>query len=351
MKGEWEKTLIAQGCTIREALSIMDEVGLRIAIVVDENKKLLGVVSDGDVRRGLLAGISLNDNVSKVMITKPAIANTRFSNDQLFQMMKAKGIMAIPLVDDDQVVGLKSLHESLQKPQLKNPVFIMAGGFGTRLLPLTDNCPKPMLDVGDKPMLERILLQCINSGFSDFYISTHYLPDVIMDYFGDGSKWGVSVKYVHEDVPLGTGGALGLLPVDMSELPLLVINGDVLTNVNFSSLLDFHDKQSAGASICVREHKYRIPYGVVQGEAGRVISMEEKPTQLFYINAGIYVVNRKVVKQVKLNERVDMPSLLDRLVLKTGKLAMFPIHEYWLDIGRIADYERAQLDVLAFGLD
>ena len=174
MKDKWEKTLISRGCTIREALNIIDEGGLRIAIVVDESKKLLGVVTDGDVRRGLLAGTSLNDYVSKVMIAKPVIANTQYSNDELFEMMKAKGIMAIPLVDDGRVVGLKSLHESLQKPQLKNPVFIMAGGFGSRLLPLTDNCPKPMLNVGDKPMLERILLQCINSGFSDFYISTHY---------------------------------------------------------------------------------------------------------------------------------------------------------------------------------
>jgi dTDP-glucose pyrophosphorylase len=351
MKGEWEKTLIGQGCTIREALSIIDKVGLRIAIVVDENKKLLGVVTDGDVRRGLLAGISLNDHVSQVMITKPVMANTGFSNDQLLEIMKAKGIMVIPLVDDDQVVGLKSLHESLQKPQLKNPVFLMAGGFGTRLLPLTDNCPKPMLNVGDKPMLERILLQCINSGFSDFYISTHYLPELIMDYFGDGSKWGVSVKYIHEDAPLGTGGALGLLPVDMSELPLLVINGDVLTTVNFNNLLDFHNNQSAGASICVREYEYKIPYGVVHGDAGTVISMEEKPTQSFYVNAGIYIVNREVVNQVKLNERVDMPSLLERSVLKTGKLAMFPIHEYWLDIGRMADYKRAQSDVFALGFD
>jgi dTDP-glucose pyrophosphorylase len=351
MKDKWEKTLISRGCTIREALNIIDEGGLRIAIVVDESKKLLGVVTDGDVRRGLLAGTSLNDYVSKVMIAKPVIANTQYSNDELFEMMKAKGIMAIPLVDDGRVVGLKSLHESLQKPQLKNPVFIMAGGFGSRLLPLTDNCPKPMLNVGNKPMLERILLQCINSGFSNFYISTHYMPEVIIDYFGDGSKWGVSIKYVHEDTPLGTGGALGLLPGDISKLPLLMINGDVLTTVNFDKLLDFHNNQSAGASICVREYEYRIPYGVVRGDAGTVISMEEKPTQLFYINAGIYVVNHEVVNQVRLNERIDMPSLLDRSVLKTGKLAMFPIHEYWLDIGHMEDYKRAQLDVLALGLE
>ncbi|GLS89034.1 alcohol dehydrogenase [Psychromonas marina] len=350
MSHKWQNTLIGPDSTIREALEVIDREALRGAVIVDQANTLLGVVSDGDIRRGLLAGVSLDESVAKVMNATPFTATPQSSRQQLIELMESKEILSIPLIEDGIVVGLQTLHESLHKPRLENPIFLMAGGFGTRLRPLTNNCPKPLLKVGDKPILEITLLNFIKSGFVNFYISTHYMPEMIMDYFGDGAKWGVNITYVYEDSPLGTGGALGLLPSNLPKLPLIMMNGDVLTNVNFQKLLDFHNNESADASMCVREYEYQIPYGVIQGNAGKITSMVEKPTQIFHINAGIYVVNPDLIEQVKENEKVDMPTLLERQIEAQGNVMMFPIHEYWLDIGRMEDYQRAQADIHTLGL-
>lgn len=350
MSQKWKNTLISPKFTIKEALVVIDKEALRGAIVVDKSNKLLGIVSDGDIRRGIISGISLDDSVSKVMNIKPTIATPGTSRQQLIEIMESKEILSIPLIENGIVVGLQSLYESLHKPRLENPVFLMAGGFGARLRPLTNNCPKPLLKLGDKPILEITLLNFIKSGFVNFYISTHYMPEMIMEHFGDGSKWGVNITYVHEETPLGTGGALGLLPADLPKLPLIMMNGDILTNIDFQKLLDFHNNESVDASMCVREYEYQMPYGVIQGENGKITSMVEKPTQLFHINAGIYVVSPEIIRQVKVNEKVDMPALLERKISEQGNVMMFPIHEYWLDIGRMEDYRRAQEDVHALGL-
>lgn len=350
MSHKWQNTLIGPESTIREALEVIDREALRGAIIVGPDNKLLGVVSDGDIRRGILSGVSLDSYVSNVMNTKPTIATKDISKKQLIELMESKEILSIPLVENGIIIGLHTLHESLSVQKLDNPIFLMAGGFGTRLRPLTNNCPKPLLKVGDKPILEITLLNFIKSGFTNFYISTHYMPEMIMEHFGDGSKWGVNITYVYEDTPLGTGGALGLLPGDLPKLPLIMMNGDVLTNMNFLKLLDFHVNQSADASMCVREYEYQIPYGVIQGDNGKITSMEEKPTQLFHINAGIYVVNPEIIAKVKKNEKIDMPTLLEQKIEAQGNVMMFPIHEYWLDIGRMEDYQRAQADVHTLGL-
>lgn len=344
MSHEWKNTLIAPDCTIREALAVIDKEALRGVIIVEKNNKLLGVVSDGDIRRGILSGVSLNEHVSKVMNTNPTTASIDASKHQLVELMESKEILSIPLLKNGIVVGLHTLHQSLHKTKLENPVFLMAGGFGTRLRPLTNNCPKPLLRIGDKPILEITLRNFIKSGFVNFYISTHYMPEMIMDHFGDGSKWGVNISYVYEDSPLGTGGALGLLPADLPKVPLIMINGDILTKMNFRKLLDFHVNECADASMCVREYEYQIPYGVIQSKDGNITSMIEKPTQVYHINAGIYVVSPEIVRQVKANEKVDMPALLERTISEKGNVMMFPIHEYWLDIGRIDDFNRAQID-------
>lgn len=350
MSHTWQNTLIATSCSVREALVIIDKEALRGAIVVDENRKLLGVVSDGDIRRGLLAGISLDEPVHQVMNTKPTVATADFSKEQLVDLMESKSILSVPIVKDGIVVSLHTLHESLSITQIDNPVFLMAGGFGTRLRPLTNNCPKPLLKVGNKPILEITLLHFIKFGFVNFYISTHYLPDMIKAHFGDGSKWGVNITYVHEESPLGTGGALGLLPADVPSLPLIMMNGDILTNIDFKKLLTFHDNEKADASMCVREYEYQIPYGVIQGEHGKIISMEEKPRQVFHINAGIYVVSPDIIAQVRENEKIDMPTLLEQRIEMKENVMMFPVHDYWLDIGQMEDYKRAQTDVLNLGL-
>lgn len=345
MSHNWQNTLIKADCSVKDALAVIDKEALRGAIVVDSDNKLLGLVSDGDIRRGLLSGIPLDECVAKVMNSNPTVATQGTTRQQLIELMESKGILSVPIVDGGIVIGLHTLHDSLSSPKIDNPVFLMAGGFGTRLRPLTNNCPKPLLKVGDKPILEITLLNFIKSGFVNFYISTHYMPEMIEEHFGDGSKWGVNITYVYEDSPLGTAGALGLLPDDLPESPLIMINGDILTNINFQKLLSFHVDESADATMCVREYEYQIPYGVIQGENGLVSSMVEKPMQLFHVNAGIYVINPSVTKQVKAGTVIDMPSLLEVNISEQRKVMMFPIHEYWLDIGRMEDYQRAQADI------
>jgi len=352
MSHSWQKALVSEFSSIKEALKIIDSEALRVALAVSPDRKLLGVITDGDIRRALLSGLSLEEPVSKIMNTSPIIAFNHATKDELVTLMEKHQVLSVPLVSNDGVVtGLETLHSALSKKCYQNPVFIMAGGFGTRLKPLTDNCPKPMLKVGDKPILETVIKSFIKAGFSNFYISTHYMPEQIHEHFKDGEDLGVSIAYVHEDTPLGTGGALGLLPDSMpKDMPLIMINGDVLTTVNFERLLKFHEDKNADATMCVREYDYQIPYGVINGEGNKITSMVEKPVHRFFVNAGIYVLSPKVIKSVKKNERVDMPSLLERHMNERQNVLMFPIHEYWLDIGRMDDFNRAQTDILNLGL-
>ena len=351
MSHEWKNVLLESSATILEALEIINKEALRVALVIDKEQHLVGVVTDGDIRRGLLNNLSLNDAIALVMNTNPTVAEVGAERETLIDLMESKGVLSIPLLKDGKVVGLETLHGALSKNKYQNPVFIMAGGFGTRLRPLTDTCPKPMLKVGDKPILETVVKSFIKAGFSNFYISTHYMPEQIHQHFGDGSNLGVNISYVHEDSPLGTGGALGLLPEDMPrDLPLIMINGDVLTKVDFQRLLNFHIENDADATMCVREYDYQIPYGVINGEGNQITSMVEKPVQRFFVNAGIYVVSPRVIQSVEKNQNIDMPTLLEQHMKERQKVLMFPIHEYWLDIGRMDDFKRAQVDILSLGI-
>ncbi|THB65923.1 MAG: CBS domain-containing protein [Gammaproteobacteria bacterium] len=351
MAYSWKNVLISPQDTIRQTLILIDSESLRVALVVDEQQKLLGVVTDGDIRRGLLNDLSLDSNIELVMNRSPIIASDSLSRSAVMKLMEDNKILSVPLVDDDGiVVGLETFHGALSGPRFENPVFLMAGGFGTRLQPLTDNCPKPMLKVGGKPILETIIDSFIEAGFVNFYISTHYMPEQIVSYFGDGSSKKINIAYVHEETPLGTGGALGLLPDDLPDCPLIMMNGDVLTRVDFERLLDFHDSNSADVTMCVREYDYQIPYGVISGDGNKIVSMEEKPTQRFFVNAGVYVINQKVVKSVPKDHVVDMPSLVEQEIADGGEALMFPIYEYWLDIGRMDDLNRAQADFNALGI-
>ncbi|WP_422529147.1 nucleotidyltransferase family protein [Serratia fonticola] len=351
MKINWEKVLLNPTQSIREALLVIDAEALRIALVVTAERKLLGTVTDGDIRRGLLRNLTMDDPVELVMNKNPTVSAPGLDKKVLASQMEKLGVLSIPLVESGRLVGLETLQSIIAKPAYDNPVFLMAGGFGTRLRPLTDTCPKPLLKVGDKPILETTMCGFINSGFSNFYISTHYMPEMIREHFEDGSKWGVNITYIHESEPLGTGGALGLLPGDLSELPLIMMNGDVLTNIDYQKLLDFHVSSNAEATMCVREFEYQVPYGVVSGEGSKIVSMVEKPIHRFYVNAGIYVVNNSIVRRVGLNQKIDMPTLLEREIEKSKNVLMFPIHEYWLDIGRMDDFNRAQTDIHCLGLD
>lgn len=351
MSLRWKKVLIDSNKTLRDALELINAEALRVVLVVDAQQKLLGLVTDGDIRRGLLNDLSLAAKVSEVMNTTPVTASPGVSNSDLIDLMESNDILSVPIVENGIIVGLETLHEAMEKPHYENPIFLMAGGFGTRLRPLTDNCPKPMLKIGDKPILETLIRNFIKAGFVNFYISTHYMPEIIEAHFGDGSDFGVNIIYVHEEKPLGTGGALGLLPKNLpKDLPLIMMNGDVLTKVDFERLLEFHIESKATATMCVREHEYQIPYGVINGQGSNIISMEEKPVQRFFINAGIYVVSPKLVNAVPANHNIDMPTLLEQQIEQKKQVLMFPIHEYWLDIGRMDDFNRAQAEIHSLGM-
>ncbi|MGH1429902.1 MAG: nucleotidyltransferase family protein [Neptuniibacter sp.] len=352
MNPNWKKVTISPQSTIRDALEIINNEALRISLVIDKCERLLGVVTDGDVRRGLLNGETLDKSVQCIMNTSPVTFSSGVDRQRVLNRMNELDILSIPIVEGDKLVGLETLHGALvEQEKLENPVFIMAGGFGKRLRPLTNDCPKPMLNVGGRPILETLIRSFKQAGFRNFYISTHYMPDLIMKHFGDGTALGVKITYVHENEPLGTGGALGLLPNDLpARLPLIMMNGDVLTKVNFERLLEFHNQNGADATMCVREYDYQIPYGVVNGEGSKVTSMVEKPIQSFFVNAGIYVLSPSVVDAVSKGQKIDMPSLLEQRVSQDNDVLMFPIHEYWLDIGRMEDFNRAQVDIHSLGL-
>lgn len=342
MKQNWREALIKPDTTLQEAIHVIDKAALQIALVIDELEGLAGVVTDGDIRRALIKGLPLDHSVAEVMNAKPKVASVSDSKTKLIAMMEAHSLIHLPVLDAaGKVVRLETLQGLYKQPQFQNPVFLMAGGFGTRLRPLTDNCPKPLLEIGGKPILETTLESFVRCGFKNFYIAVHYLADRIKDYFGDGQRWGVQISYIEEHEPLGTAGALGLLP-SVSDLPMIVMNGDILTQIDFGRLLAYHNEQKGIATLCVRQYEYQIPYGVVSIEAQRVTGIVEKPVHSCFASAGVYVLNPALVKTIGEQQQIDMPELLNRYI-DTGELvSMFPIHEYWLDIGKESDFLRAQ---------
>lgn len=350
MSRNLKEIVLSSDSSIRDALELIDRLALHVALITDSDLNLLGIVTDGDVRRAILKGLSLDTPVVSIMNTHPITVPPSTTKREMVNLMRAKSFIVLPVVENGILVGVETMKSALMPQQHDNPVFIMAGGFGTRLRPLTDACPKPLLKVGSRPILEIILQHFINHGFHDFYISTHYLPEKIQDYFKNGSDWGVQIRYVHEESPLGTGGALGLLPDDLPDLPLIMMNGDILTNMNFEKLLAYHLQENADATMCVREYQYQIPYGVVESNKGRIEKMVEKPVQYFNINTGIYVVNPSVIRSVPKQQVIGMPTLLEQEITKNRKVMIYPLHEYWLDIGQMDDYRRAQSDILTLDI-
>jgi NDP-sugar pyrophosphorylase family protein len=255
----------------------------------------------------------------------------------------------MPLLNDDgQVCGLETLGSLSEKPSFDNPVFLMAGGFGKRLHPLTLQTPKPLLKVGNKPILEMILESFIEAGFHNFYISTFYEAEQLKNHFGDGDKWNVSINYIDENHPLGTAGSLGLLPPDLPDHPLIMMNGDLLTRVDYAKLLQYHDESKGDATICVREYDFQVPFGVVKGNGIKVEEIQEKPIYSFFVNAGIYVLEPDFYKNLGNADYLDMPDLLQHRLADGAVINMYPIHEYWLDIGRMEDFKQANLDASLF---
>lgn len=344
MEKNWSEIVIAPAAPLREALSVIDAGALRLALVVDENGVLLGTLSDGDVRRALIHGLSLSEPVSQAMNRQPRTVPVSAERDEVIAIMDKHDLLVIPVVDDGSLVGLFSHKELLHSIRKDNWVFLMAGGLGTRLRPLTDQCPKPMLKVGDKPLLQVILESYLAAGFHKFYISVHYMAETITEFFGDGSRWNATIRYIEEKNPLGTAGSLGLLPT-VDDRPLLMMNGDVLTKVDIGQILRFHEENGSDLTMCVREYDFTVPYGVVETSGRHVTRITEKPVHRFFVNAGIYVLSPDVVVGVEKGTKLDMPDLAEKLLSEGRDVSVFPIHEYWLDIGRPDDFLRAQEEI------
>lgn len=340
----WRNTLVRPDATVRDAIVAIDSSALQIALVVQEDLRLLGTITDGDIRRGILRGAALEEPATKVMNPLPTVAKDSDSVADIRRLMELRSLHQVPVVDDEyRVTRLVTLSGLLKPERIENAVVLMAGGLGRRLGALTRNCPKPMLKIGGKPLLQTIVENFRAQGFYRFFLSVNYLSEVIKSHFGDGKSFGAEIQYIDEPVRLGTAGALGLLP-QKPDLPLVVMNADLLTNMNFRQMLDFHEAQGSVATIGVREYTFQIPYGVIHADQSRLKSIQEKPTQRYFINAGAYVLDPAVVDLIKPGEPLDMPDLVEQILGQAGISSIYPIREYWLDVGRVEDFDRAEGD-------
>lgn len=345
MSNHWHDLTISPTTTLQTTIKIIDQGGVACALVVNERQQFIGIVTDGDIRRALIDGISLTETVADVMNTSPKVGALTDSKQQRIAKMEQHRLFQLPIVDaGGKLLGLETLQELYKHPQHANPVFIMAGGFGRRLHPYTDTCPKPMLHVGGRPILETIIENFAQAGFKHFYIAVHYLSQQIKDHFGDGSNWGVEITYLEEHEPLGTAGALGLLPDHIPDLPMIIMNGDILTQIDFPRLLNFHNDNQAVATLCVRNYEHQVPFGVVELNHKRVTGIVEKPIHTCFTSAGVYVLNAALIKTIRADKRLDMPDLLNQQIQDNALVTMFPVHDYWLDIGQKTDFLRAQGD-------
>jgi dTDP-glucose pyrophosphorylase len=337
----WRNLILAKNATIKQAIDKLNESGLQIVLILDKNDILLGTISDGDIRRGLLRGLDLSDIVERVMNGKALVVPPDLSRDMVLHIMRTNRIRQIPIIEvNHKVMGLHLWEDITAPTELPNLMVIMAGGLGTRLRPYTENCPKPMLQVAGKPMLEHIIERAKNEGLFNFIISVQYLGSMIEDYFGNGSKFGVNIDYLKESQPLGTAGALGIL-APRPKLPFIVTNGDVLSDIRYTELLDFHVRNDAVATMAVRLYEWQHPFGVVKMEGADIVDFEEKPITRTHVNAGIYVLSPDALNKMSKNTYCDMPILFQRLKEGGSRTVAYPMHEPWLDVGRPADLERA----------
>lgn len=340
----WENALVGPATTLREALRTIDLAGCQIALVVDEQRRLLGTLSDGDIRRGLLRGMELSDQVTGAMHLQPTCAGVDEDRRAILARMRRLGIHQIPVVDAANVVlGLEILDDFLAPAVRSNWVVIMAGGLGRRLQELTRDTPKPMLKVGNRPLLETTVRSYADQGFRRFYFAVNYRAEQIERHFGDGREFGIEIQYLREQQRLGTAGALSLLPARPDQ-PLLVTNADLLTKEDCGQMIDRHLQSGADATMAVRDYEMQVPFGVVRERDGVIEGIEEKPIQRFTVSAGMYVLAPAVLDLVPAGTYIDMPTLFDAMVKRGLRTRCHTIDGYWLDIGRLSDFERANLD-------
>ncbi len=338
----WRKALLPAQASLQQAIRNLDETALQIALVVSPDGALLGTLTDGDIRRGLLRGLDLNSPIHAIIHRDPLVVPPQMERDTVLQLMRANKIRQLPIVDTERrVLGLHLWDELVVPIKRANLMVIMAGGQGTRLRPHTEICPKPLLPVSGKPILEHIIERARAEGFAHFVLAIHYLGHMIEDYFGDGSRWNVRIDYLREEAPLGTAGAIGLLN-PRPDAPFLVSNGDVLADIRYGELLDFHCQHGASATMAVRLHEWQHPFGVVHIDGMDITGFEEKPITRSHINAGVYVLNAEVLDDLRSGEHCDMPTLFGRLQKRSARTIVYPLHEPWLDVGRVEDLDRAQ---------
>lgn len=341
-----EAMLIQQSFSLREAMAAIDTGGLGIVLLVDDDRRFVRTVTDGDLRRAILSGHGLDSTIQHAIGTVGATPFTALigtpREEQLGIMLNAK-VRHLPLLNPDRTVADLACANNIPEDELDLQAVIMAGGFGTRLRPLTDHIPKPMLSVGGRPLMERTIESLQKAGIHRINVTTHFMPEKIIQHFGGGQRFGVELNYVSEEQPLGTAGALRL--INEVEEPLLVMNGDILTNIDFRSLVRFHRERKAKLTIAVRQYEMQVPYGVVEAKDGKVAELREKPRITFLVNAGIYLLEPSVLQHIPIEGRYDMTDLINSLLASGETVVGFPVMEYWLDIGKHDDFQKAQEDV------
>ena len=327
--------------TIKKTIEIIDKAAKQIALVVEKNNKLIGTVTDGDVRRGIINGVNMDVPVKEIMNKDFYSVHYNTSRNELLAIFKQKSFNQIPLLDDQgRVKDLALLNEIIKNKKKDNKVVLMVGGLGTRLRPLTNDTPKPLLHIGDKPILETIIEQFKSYGFNDFILCTNYKELQIRQYFGDGSRFNVNIDYVSENKRLGTAGALSLIKQKIDK-PFFVMNGDLLTKLNFDTMMKYHKEDGYKITIGSREHNYQIPYGVVEINNQEVKDLVEKPNHSVFVNAGVYILEPELIDLIPYNEFYDMTDLINKLLKQNKSVGAFPIREYWADIGKHKDYKKA----------
>lgn len=355
MNTDIKELCIRADSSIRQAIDQLNVNQVGIVLVVDDETRLLSTITDGDVRRGILENITIDCPVRDLLDQKsgsnyeqPIVASSDADPTTLLNTLQEHSIRHLPVIDQQKrVVGMVTLDEFITPETPSLQAVVMAGGLGSRMSPLTDALPKPMLPVGDRPILELIINQLRQSGISKVNLTTHYKKEIIAEHFGDGERFGVEIRYVEEDQPMGTAGAISLL--EESDDPFLVINGDILTDVNFRNMLDFHQTQKADMSVAVRYREFQLPYGAVTTDGVEITGITEKPMIRNLINAGIYLLNPSVRRLIPSGQRYDMTDLIGRLIEDSRRVVSFPISEYWIDIGKVEDYDKARADVAAEG--
>ncbi|MDA8926837.1 nucleotidyltransferase family protein [Gammaproteobacteria bacterium] len=335
----WKETLLSIDSTIKDAIKCLDKTGLKIVLVIDKNNNFKGTISDGDIRRGLLNDMNLESKIDRILHKDALVVPDGLELDLIKSLMNSNKIFQIPIISDEQqVIGLHYWGEISTVSERQNYMIVMAGGMGKRLMPHTEHCPKPLVEVAGKPMLEHIIEQAKIDGFKNFIFSINYLGHMIEEHFGDGSRFGISIEYIKENEPLGTAGSISLIKNKINRAAV-VTNGDVITDIHYGEILDFHEKHQAKATMAVKVYEQQNPFGVVETQGLEIISLKEKPITTDYINAGVYVISPSAVKKLETGSYCDMPDLFRKIIDDNEMTIVYPMHEPWVDVGRPADLE------------